>query len=193
MTTARLMQRLLKGENYGALYQQVAQTRPEASLRAQGALSLPAAATAMALIRLDELGQAHVPLASQLIRDLVHRQEADDGWVDPMTTALCLRALMCSGGDGLTIERGLGYLADLQKTEGLWPRIPIRRMDADPFVSAFILLELGRDERFAAAVNLPAALSWFRQNYLSLDGETRRLWDQVARRQATISYVAGLS
>lgn len=193
MTTVRLMQRLWKGQNYSSLYQQVAQTRPEASLRAQGALSLPAAATAMTLIRLDELGQAHVPLASQLIRDLVHRQEADDGWVDPMTTALCLRALMCSGGDGLTIERGLGYLADLQKTEGLWPRIPIRRMDADPFVSAFILLELGRDERFAAAVDLPAALSWFRQNYLSLDGETRRLWDQVARRQATISYVAGLS
>ena len=187
MTTVRLMQRLWKGQHFSTLYQEAAQTRPEGSLRAQGALSLPAAATAMALIRLDELGQAHVPLASTLIRELLRRQEADGGWVDPMTTALCIRALMCSGGDGVAIERALAYLGQLQKSEGLWPKIPIRRTDGDPFVTAFILLQLGRDERFAASVNIPAALAWFSANQLSLDGETRRLWDQLARRQALMA------
>jgi hypothetical protein len=136
----------------------------------------------MALIRLSELGQSHVPLAQTLLRPLLATQESDGGWADPMLTSLCLRALMAGNGAGLAIERGLTYLANLQKSEGAWPAEPIRRMPADPRTSAFVLYQLAVDDRFRAAIRFDDAVAWFDTHRGTLELETRRLWDRIALR-----------
>jgi hypothetical protein len=136
----------------------------------------------MGVIRLAELGQSHVPLAQTLLRTLLATQEADGGWAEPMLTSLCLRALMAGNGAGLAIERGLTYLANLQKSEGAWPAEPIRRLAADARVSAFVLYQLGNDDRFRTAVRFDDAVNWFDSQQASLDIESRRLWDRAALR-----------
>jgi hypothetical protein len=142
----------------------------------------PSCAAAIAMIRLDELSQAHVPFYQKLLHRVLSRQEADGGWGDPMTTALCLRALLAGRGHGPVIDRGMVYLANLQKNEGIWPKVPIRRMESDPFVSAFILHQLGHSEQFRSSVRFFDALNWFESNEATLDGETRRLWDHASIR-----------
>src|SRR5437764_9870979 len=97
----------------------------------------------MAIIRLDELNQSYVPLCAKLIRSLIATQQKDGGWGDLMATALAIRALSCCRGQGLAIQQGLVHLANLQKSDGAWPKVPLRRLSADGFVSAFILLQLG--------------------------------------------------
>src|SRR5262245_40674205 len=94
MVTVRQIEKLYKSQSWQALAGQMLAGRPEASLRLENALSGPIAAAAMVLIRLDELSQAHVPLYGSLLRSILSAQEEDGGWQDPLTTALCLRALM---------------------------------------------------------------------------------------------------
>src|SRR6185437_9073209 len=130
-------------------------------------------------VRLDELDQSHVKLYSKLIKTLVAAQETDGGWGDLITTALCLRALLCGEGNGVAIERGLAYLAGLQKSEGIWPNIPIRRMPADAYVSVLVLYQLGDQPAFRQAVRLADAGHWFALHDQSLDDETRALWNRV--------------
>jgi hypothetical protein len=182
MMTVRQIEKQWNSQAFTRLMRDMLAGRPEASLRLEGELHGPLPAAALALIRLDELAQSHVPLYSRLLRSLLAAQEADGGWGDLLTTTLCLRALMGSNGQGESITRGLCYLAQMQKTGGLWPRVPIRRTDADAFVSAFILLELGVEARFRAAVRFDDAIDWFEANLQALDGETRRLWDHAAIR-----------
>ena len=85
-------------------------------------------AAALSLIRLDELEQAHNPLSRKLLNVLLVGQELDGGWGDPLTTALCLRALLCGHGQGQAVQRALTYVATMQKAEGIWPKEPLRRM-----------------------------------------------------------------
>ena len=89
---------------------------------------------------------------------------------------------MLGKGHGEAIERGLAYLATLQKPDGLWPKIPFRRMPGDACVSAFVLHQLSEDERFRAAVRFADAVSWFEANERSLEPEARRLWDRAKLR-----------
>src|SRR4029077_1477677 len=119
------------------------------------------AAAALAVIRLDELSQSYLPLYSRLIRAILCQQQEDGGWGDLPTTALCLRALLAGNGDGVAIERGLDYLASLQKDEGIWPAAPIRRLPEDARVSLFILYQLGDHPRFRESVDFSRAVSWF--------------------------------
>jgi hypothetical protein len=186
MTTIRQIERLWRSGQFDRMLRLCLEMRQEASVRLAielaRARAIPAAA--MAVIRLDELGQPHAPLCAEMIRAILAAQEADGGWADPMTTALCIRALMCSNGQGQAILQGIGYLAGLQKAEGIWPKVPIRRMPADPFVSAFILFQLAQDGRFAQTVRLTAALRWFRDHESRLDTETARLWRSISCRHA---------
>jgi hypothetical protein len=176
MITVKQIQRLWDNRQYDRLIGELLGPRAEDSERLRASLtgSLPAAA--LALIRLDELNQAHVPLAQKLIRRLLVSQSADGGWDDPLITALCTRALMTTGGQGPCIDRAIAHLADLQKTEGTWPREPIRRLPADAYVSAFILYQLGGSNRFRSAVRLDDAVTWFGRNADRLEEESRRLW-----------------
>jgi hypothetical protein len=182
MITVRQIERLWTGKAYERLFRELLSARPEASLRLEMELGRSIPTAALAMIRLEELSQSFVPIYGQFLRTILNDQHADGGWGEPMTTALCLRALMCDRGHGLAIERGLQYLANMQKAEGIWPNVPIRRMPADPFASAFILLELGDKAPFRKAVRFFEALSWFEANEAALDGETRKLWDRAAVR-----------
>jgi hypothetical protein len=182
MITVRQIERFWTGKAYERLFRELLSARPEASLRLEMELGRSIPAAALAMIRLEELSQSFVPLYGQLLRTVLNDQHADGGWGETMTTALCLRALMCDRGQGLAIERGLQYLANMQKAEGIWPNVPIRRMPADPFGSAFILLQLGDKEPFRQSVRFVEALGWFELNEGSLDAEARKLWDRAALR-----------
>lgn len=182
MITIRQIDRAWTARTYEKLFRELVAGRPEAGFRFELEQGRAIPAAAMAVIRLDELSQSHVPLCATLIRALIAAQEKDGGWGDAMTTALCLRALLCSQGDGLAIERGLQYLANLQKAEGVWPAVPLRRMPADGYVSAFVLYELGDVARFRDAVRFEDAVTWFAANEQSLDRETARLWARAQHR-----------
>ena len=182
MITVRQMERLWQSKSYERLFRELLAARQEASLRMQLELGRSIPAAALAIIRLDELSQTYVPLYSQLIRTVLNDQHSDGGWGDPMTTAICLRALMCGQGHGIAIDRGLLYLANMQKPEGIWPNVPIRRMPADPYVSAFILLQLGDKPTFRQAVRFFDALNRFESNETQLDPDTRKMWDRASTR-----------
>jgi hypothetical protein len=176
MTTIKQLERNWTSRQYDRLYRDLVACRPEAGLAMEfdGNGSTPAAA--MALIRMDELSQAHVPLYGQLLRTVLAAQLLDGSWGDPATTAVCLRSLLCGHGNGAAIERGMAFLANLQKPEGLWPRFPLRRLPEDAEVSAFILYQLGDQPVFQAAVRLDDAIAWFESNGAFLDEPVRELW-----------------
>ena len=180
MITIRQIERAWQARTYEKLFRELVANRPEAAFRFEHEQGRAIPAAAMGVIRLDELSQSYTPLCAQLLRAVIAGQESDGGWGDPMTTALCLRALLCSSGDGAAIERGLGYLANLQKSDGAWPAVPFRRMPADGFASAFILCQLGNQVRFRDAADFDALLNWFSRNESGLTFDAGRLWD-VAR------------
>jgi hypothetical protein len=182
MITVKHIERLWTARQYDRLLRELLSARPEATVRLEAELSGSLPAAALGVIRLDELGQAHAPLYATLVRAILAAQNPDGGWTDPMLSALCLRALLCGRGNGEAVDRGLFYLSTMQKAEGLWPAIPFRRMPADPFASAFILLQLGDQPKFREAVRFFDALNWFELHEHTLDASTRKLWDRAAAR-----------
>ena len=184
MTTVRQMQRLWSAKAFDKLLQHLVLPRAEASDRLLSELAGAVAAAAMVVVRLDEMAQTFAPLYTEAVRLIVAAQTPGGGWGDPMLTALCVRALLCGRGHGESIDRGLLYLADLQKDEGLWPNPPVKRLPADAFASAFVLMQLGDCEPFRAAVRMADAVEWFEANDPALDPPTRRLWAHAARRCA---------
>ena len=185
MITLKHIERLRTGRMYDRLFRERITNRPESALPLELELStesrlVPAAA--LAAIRLVELNQSHLPLQGKLIRALIATQESDGGWGDPLMTALALRALLSDRGNGDAIDHAMQYLAMLQRPEGLWPKVPLRRMPADPYVSAFLLYQLGEHSRFRQAVRFFDAVDWFEANESTLDRETRMLWDRASLR-----------
>jgi hypothetical protein len=182
MQTTRQIERLWSARQYDRLARELLAPRPEFSHRLLADLSHSVPAAALALIRLDELNQAHHPLNQVLIRHVIAAQEGDGGWGDPLVTALCLRALSCGKGQGPSIDRGFAHLADLQKTEGIWPAVPIRRAAEDAFTSAFILFHLADHPAFRATARLEDNVAWFERREHQLDPETQRLWSRASLR-----------
>jgi hypothetical protein len=185
MFTIRQIERLWNSKQYRRLAVELLQGRPEASYRLEAEFGRSIPAAALALVRMDELAQSHHPLYRTLLNVLIVGQEADGGWGDVMMTALCVRALTCGDGQGVAVERALRYLAQLQKSEAIWPKVPIRRMSGDAFVSAFVLFELGETESFRRTSRLGDAVDWFTGNLATLDPDTRRLWDRAAAKCRT--------
>jgi hypothetical protein len=182
MVTVRQIERLWEGKTYDRLVSELLSARPEGAMRLGIDRAHRIAAAAFAMIRLDELTQSHMALYPKLVRAVLVAQEADGGWGDLVITALCLRALLCGSGNGAAIDRGMAYLAGLQKTEGIWPNVPIRRMPADAYVSALIMYQLGEHAKFRQAVRLGDAVQWFTLHAESLDEETQSLWNRVKTR-----------
>jgi hypothetical protein len=182
MITLRQLERQFSQHQFRRLYHELVVGRPEAGAGLEVVLSRVVPIAALAVIRLDELTQSHVPLSRRLLGVALTSQQTDGGWGDPAITALCLRALMCGGGQGAAVERGLVYLANLQKVEGIWPREPLRRMPADAMTSAFILLQLGEQEIFRRAVRFDDAIDWFALNVRRLEPQVRQLWQHAAAR-----------
>jgi hypothetical protein len=179
MMTVRQIERHWDTKAFERLFSELLAARPETAFRLgfDTGRALPAAA--LAIIRLDELSQSNVKLYSKLIKTILAAQESDGGWGDLVVTALCLRALLCGNGNGVAIEGGLAYLAGLQKSEGIWPNIPIRRMTADPYVSALVLYQIGDFPQFRQSIRMADAVEWFTTHERSLEEETRNLWNRV--------------
>ena len=182
MQTVRQIERYWTARQYDRLTRSLLIARPEASERAAIELGYAVPAAALALIRLDELTQAHHPLNLKLIRTILAAQEGDGGWGDPLTTAVCLRALMLGRGQGVAVERGIAYLATLQQTGGIWPSVGVRRTAADPFVSAFILFHLADQPAFQSAVRITEAADWFDRHHSTLDAATLKPWHRASLR-----------
>lgn len=182
MTTVRQIERAWKSRQFDRLFSDLAALRPEAALQNRPDAGWEAVAGAMALIRLDELGQSHVPLCATLIRAVVVAQQADGGWGDLVSTSICLRALLCGNGNGEAVDRGMAYLANLQKSEGIWPSVPLRRMPEDAAVSALVLYELGDQPAFHGAVRVDDAISWYARNEDAIDSDCAALWHRAELR-----------
>lgn len=181
------MERQWSTKQYQALFQKLVEYRPEAAMELQfeDGWALPCAA--MAVIRMDELAQSQTPLCRQLIDVILQGQQSDGGWGGLSCSALCLRALLCGLGTGAAVDQGLGFFAALQKSEGIWPCVPIRRMPESAFISAFILFELGDQSTFRDATNIPAALEWFDRFGPSLKTTANNLWKKAAMRCKAVS------
>ena len=160
MMTARQIERQWTARAYNSLFSTLNAARPESDF-AKATKVTPPAAAALAIIRLDELTLARAPStptwSAPAPRKAVDGQPGPGGWGDPAITALCLRHLLCSNGQGTAISRGLHYLAELQKPEGIWPGLPNRRMPLDPLVSAYVLYELGDRPEFRRRRPLPGS------------------------------------
>jgi hypothetical protein len=193
MQTTRQIERHWTARQYDRLAREILAARPENSPRLLAEVSRAVPAAALALIRLDELNQANHPLCGKLIRTIIAAQEGDGGWGDPLVSALCLRALMCNRGLGPVVDRGIAYLANLQKDEGAWPAGPIRRMTEDAYVTAFILFHLADQDAFRAAVRLDDAIAWLTHHESAVhDDDTRRLTHRAtlrARIRPTMSFL----
>ena len=182
MITLRQIERLFGDQQHRRLYRELIAGRPEATFALEPVLGRPVAVAALGMLRLDELSQSHGSLYRRLLNVVLLGQQADGGWGDPMTTALCVRALLAGGGNGAAVERGLGYLANLQQPGGSWPRESLRRMPLDEFASAFVLMQLGDREPFRRAVRFDDACNFFAAHAKSMDPEARRLWSHAAVR-----------
>jgi hypothetical protein len=186
MMTVRQIERQWSARAYLSLFATLNAARPESDF-AKATRVTPPAAAALAIIRLDELALARAPIYADLVRALLRDQAGPGqvgagGWGDPAITALCLRALLCGNGQGDSISRGLHYLAELQKPEGIWPGLPNRRMPLDPLVSAYVLYELADRPEFRAAVRFPDAVNWFTGKHAALDPAAYRIWQFAQRR-----------
>ena len=184
MMTTRQIERLWNAKSLNRLSAELLSGRQERAFQVEG-LDRSVAVAALAMIRLDELSQGHVPLYGQLLRTLLQAQDSDGGFGDPAITALCLRALLLQQGQGSAIDSGLGYLAALQKEGGLWPAGPLRRMPEDPSTTLFILYELGEHPVFQSAVRFDDAVTWFDRHTAQLTAECRSLsrWASLRTRQ----------
>ena len=182
MITIRQIERLFDEKHNRRLYRELIAGRPEATFALEPVLAKVIPIAALGLIRLDELAQSHTSLYRRLLNAVLTSQQPDGGWGDPMTTALCVRALLCGGGQGSAVERGLRYLAELQQPLGSWPKEPLRRMPMDPFATAFVLMQLGDREPFRRTVRFHDAVDFFAGAHKDIDAETRRLWSHAAVR-----------
>jgi hypothetical protein len=183
MITIRHIERLFDDHQHRRLFRDLIAGRPEATFALEPILARPVPIAALGMMRLDELSQSHTTLYRRLLNVVLTAQQSDGGWTDPMTTALCIRALLSGGGKGgAAVERALRYLAALQQPKGTWPREPLRRMPLDAFATAFILMQLGDREPFRRAVAFDDATGWFATEHKTLDPETRRLWSHASVR-----------
>jgi hypothetical protein len=182
MMTVRQIERLWTARSYEKLAEVLLRNRWEGAFGQRVRSVSAIVAAALALIRLDELGQSDAPVFAKLVRTLLATQECDGGWGDVTATAWALRALLIDGGGGAAVDRGMAYLAGLQKSEGIWPNIPIRRTPADPFVSAFILFLLGDSGEFRRRVRFADAMEWFGVNSGRLDVDGRAMWQRAQLR-----------
>ena len=182
MITLRHIERLFFEHKHLKLFRELALGRPEADCALEPFLARAVPAAAMGVIRLDELNQSHTPLYRRLINAVLTAQQRDGGWEDPMVTAVCLRALMTSTIHADAVAKGLALLAGLQKSDGAWPREPIRRMPADALTSAYILLQLAEREVFRGTVRFDAAVRWLECHVHPLEPHVQRLWTHAAVR-----------
>lgn len=185
MITTRHLERLFEAQDWRRLHMELTAGRVEGSASLSRALTRVIPLAALGLIRLDELNQSQHPLYRRFLNVILTAQDRDGGWGEPLTTSLCLRALMLTPTHEHRITAGLQYLANLQKPEGIWPSEPIRRLAGDPLVSAFVLLQLGNLEPFQHTVRFHDVFQWFVKHAAGLEPDVKRLWQHAQLRSQT--------
>jgi hypothetical protein len=192
MMTVRQIEKRWDARQYQRLLDELVAARPEAVAMTRLDGGVAVAAAALAVVRLSELNQSAAPISSQHLRTILAAQEADGGWGEPLLSAMCLRALLLDAGAGAAVDAAIAYFANLQQSDGAWPRIPIRRMPADAFVTAFILFHLADHAQFRDAVNIPAAMAWMTRQEPQFDDDTRHLWLHARLRARLSTRPAGV-
>lgn len=219
MTQARLRQ-LWQNARYRRMLRELLSGRNEAMLglekRVEG--SLPAAGLAM--LHLAELRHAGLPLGRTLLAHVLLCQCRDGGWGTGsgaqrlLVSALCIRGLDAAAGMGWehgadvvgsgaverlglpgigvdrpggravcdAVERGIVFVAQRQAAAGTWE---------DDYVTAVVLLELGRIEEFRRAVRVGEALE--RRHARAQTQEVRLAWSCVGLRCGGALHRAALS
>jgi hypothetical protein len=118
------------------------------------------AAAALAVIRLHEYDQSHLPVFAALLGKLLASQETDGSWGDPVLTALASRALLCWPETLPAARRGMDSLGSLQREDGSLPRTSLRRLVGDAMTTAFVLAQLGSEAEFTGRFRIGAAIYW---------------------------------
>ncbi len=214
MLSPSMLLRLWQTARYRQLMRKLLEGRVEAGLRVDERLGGPLAAGAVALLRLGELNQAHLPIATELRQRLLLSQNRDGSWGDSlperaMLTALCIRGLHAVAGQrvdhaapyglrwipldvqgrGISIERairhGLRHLGHAQERYGGWA--------GDLFATGFVLLELARVPGFRESVRVAEALELLDAAEGGLDTETSLLFSRVEQRFGRRLRLAGRS
>ncbi len=186
MITLRQIERSWNSKHYSQMNVELLAARSEDSAKLRSLLTSSLAAAAMGLIRLDELNQSHAPLATSFVRRVLCSQKPDGGWDDPLLTALCIRALLTSRGQGEAIDRGITFLAQLQKSDGTWSATGIHRTEPDAFTSAFIFFSLGLHAAFLETICVDDAIAWFERKLALLDPSSRKLWEIASRKVRSV-------
>jgi hypothetical protein len=184
MITVRQLERLWHEKAYARMSALLLEMRQESSIRLAQELARPIPIAALSIIRLDELAQSHTSFCSRMIRTILAAQEQDGGFGDALTTALCIRAFSCCNGHGPAIDRAMNYLGTLQKEDGSWTRIPLRRFPGDAFTTALILYHLGENEKFIHFTRAEVAFDWLSAHEPHLDIETMRIFRTLRLRLA---------
>lgn len=184
MMTARQIERWWTNRDHARLARECLAGRAEAVESIRGALARTEAAAALALIRLDELGQA-TSLVPVWLRTVVEAQGDEGGWDDPLLTGLCARALLTHRSHLDRAHAGIASLARLQRDDGAWPREPLRRMPGDALATAYILLQLVNDETFRGVVRVADAVRWLQEQQQSLCGDAAALTRVALLRSAS--------
>jgi hypothetical protein len=157
-------------------------------------LQTPVAAVALGLMRLLELTYGPTSLAREMIDALLHFQRSDGSFEgDPLATAAAVaalarctqdRALAQDGRLAAGYQRGLDALAHMQADDALFTSTDDRSWQDRTLAAAFIVLLLGADPGFRAAVRYAQLMTWFEQHRRRLDPAARELW-RLARVQTT--------
>jgi len=142
MLTTKQTERLWHLKAFERLTDELCAGRAEAVGGIRQLLRGPLVAAALTVIRMGELNQSHQPFVSQMVKFLIASQQSDGGFGDAATTALVVRALASDRGAGPALEAGLTFLDHLQRDDGEWPKVPLKRLPGDPAVTAFVLLQL---------------------------------------------------
>ncbi|MCE9588971.1 MAG: hypothetical protein K8S99_00420 [Planctomycetes bacterium] len=146
------------------------------------------AAVAMGLKRVIELTYGPTSLSREMTSSLLTLQQPDGSFEgDPLATAAVLAALnlinsdqprACDPAVALAREHALAALAAMQDDDGLFHTSPLDRTEQDrALTAAFVLLILGRDPEFRAAIRFADLLNWFDTNAQTLDADTHQLLD----------------
>ena len=174
MITVRQIEKWWKAKDNARMLVGLCAGRSEVTAEVRSLLSgSVTAAAALAVVRLDELMQGEREIARTLLKEIIAAQESDGGWIDPAVTSLAVRALACSGGCGSPIERGLAYLAALQRDDGLFPAEPLRRMPGDEHATAFVLINLAAAGQFGLLRVEDALFALARTNLLTAPDRLR--------------------
>jgi hypothetical protein len=189
MITVRQIERLFQARDYKRLMVQCAAGRVEHNPPAGGAIghdrqvdfgdgcgsTLPAVASAVAVLRLDELNQGHAPVVRSLLAEVLRLQRPDGSWGDPVSTVLCWRALVRGGVQPARAELAIDWLASHQREDGGWASGASSRMPSDLPTTAIVLLHLASEISGHDRVRLDEARELLGRWEIDLDDPHRRL------------------